>query len=146
MNNKTLNFTTNIFSNLKLYKSIYEAGSMIKLSNEKHLKLVLKEIGMRIACLSFLNTKELNRIRSLHNFAMYLIKLRRHHGDMYVIKFLKATQLAIQKKIAGSPFTSLREIEPDLPLPRLTQSGLPKIIKLGDRSAIVRGSLTVIRY
>jgi hypothetical protein len=77
---------------------------------------------------------------------MYLIKLRKHHGDMYVIKFLKATQLAIQKKIARTPLKTLREVEPDLPLPRLTTSGLPKIIKLGDRSAIVRGALTVIRY
>jgi len=135
-----------LFSNLKLYKDIYEASAMISLSNEKHLKLVLKEIGMRFVYLSFLRTKDTNRIRSLHNFAMYLIKLRSHHGDMYVIKFLKATQLAIQKKIAGSPFSSLREIEPDLPLPRLTKSGLPLIIKLGDRSAIVRGSLTVIRF
>jgi hypothetical protein len=134
------------FSNLKLYKDIYEASAMISLSNENHLKLVLKEIGMRFVYLSFLRTKDTNRIRSLHNFAMYLIKLRNHHGDMYVIKFLKATQLAIQKKIAGSPFSSLREIEPDLPLPRLTKSGLPLIIKLGDRSAIVRGSLTVIRF
>jgi len=138
--------STSFFSNLKLYKDIYEAGSMVKLSDEKHLKLVLRTIGMRFAFLSFLRTKDTNRLRSLHNFAMYLIKLRKHHGDMYVIKFLKATQLAIQKKIAGSPFSSLREIEPDLPLPRLTRSGLPLIIKLGDRSAIVRGSLTVIRY
>jgi hypothetical protein len=136
----------NLFSNLKLYKDIYEAGSLVSLSNEKHLKSVLKEIGMRFVYLSFLRTEDINRIRSLHNFAMYLIKLRRHHGDMYVIKFLKASQLAIQKKIAGSSFSSLREIEPDLPLPRLTRSGLPLIIKLSDRAAIVRGSLTVIRY
>jgi hypothetical protein len=138
--------STSFFSNLKLYKDIYEAGSMVKLSDEKHLKLVLRVIGMRFSFLSFLRTKDTNRLRSLHNFAMFLIKLRKHHGDMYVIKFLKATQLAIQKKIAGSPFSSLREIEPDLPLPRLTKSGLPLIIKLSDRSSIVRGSLTVIRY
>lgn len=137
---------SNLFSNLKLYKTIYEAGSLVSLSNEKHLKVVLKEIGMRFVYLSFSRTTDINRIRSLHNFAMYLIKLRKHHGDMYVIKFLKASQLAIQKKIAGSPFSSLREIEPDLPLPRLTASGLPLIIKLSDRAAIVRGSLTVIRY
>jgi hypothetical protein len=135
-----------IFSNLKLYKSIYEAGSMIKLSNEKHLKLVLSSIGMRFAYLSFLGSKSTNRIRSLHNFALYLIKLRNKHGDMYVIKFLKATQLAIQKKIAGTPLSSLREVEPDLPLPRLTKSGLPKCIKLHDRSAITRRSLTVVRW
>jgi hypothetical protein len=65
---------------------------------------------------------------------------------MYVIKFLKASQLAVQKKLAGSPFESLRELEPDLPLPRLSRSGLPYLIKLSDRSAIVRGSVKVIRF
>lgn len=139
--------SSGLFINKKFFKDVYAAGNtLIKLSNEKHLKLVLKEVGMRIVYLSFGRTKDINRIRSLHNFACHLIKLRKHHGDMYVIKYLKATQLAIQKKIAGTPFSSFREIEPDLPLPRLTTSGLPKIIKLGDRSAIVRGSLTVIRF
>jgi hypothetical protein len=54
--------------------------------------------------------------------------------------------LAIQKKISGHPLSSLREIEPDLPLYRLTRSGLPHIIKLCDRSAIINGSLSTIRY
>jgi len=44
MNNKILS-KDKIFAGLKLYSNIYKAGSMIKLSNEKHLKLVLKEIG-----------------------------------------------------------------------------------------------------
>jgi len=134
------------FSNLRLYSNIYEAGAMISLSNEKHLKLVIRNVGWRFVILSFLRTRDTSRIRSLHNFAVHLIKMRNAHGDMYVIKYLKATQLAIQKKIAGSPFSSFRELEPDLPLPRLTKSGLPYIIKLGDRSAIVRGSLRVIRF
>lgn len=119
---------------------------MISLSNEKHLKLVLRNVGWRFVILSFLRTKDINRIRSLHNIATYLIKLRKNHGDMYVIKFLKASQLAVQKKLAGSPFESLRELEPDLPLPRLSRSGLPYLIKLSDRSAIVRGSVKVIRF
>jgi hypothetical protein len=54
--------------------------------------------------------------------------------------------LAIQKKIAGKPFKSLREIEPDLNLPRLTTSGLPTFIKLQDRRAISVGSVRVIRF
>jgi hypothetical protein len=35
----------NFFKNLKLYSDVYKAGSEISLSNEKHLKLVLKNIG-----------------------------------------------------------------------------------------------------
>lgn len=134
------------FNGLQLFKSVYEAGSMISLLNEKHLKLVLKTLGWRITILSFSRTRDTNRIRSLHNFAVYLLKMRKNHGDMYVIKFLKAAQLSIQKKIAGQPFVSLREIEPDLNLPRLAKSGLPKMIKHLDRLAIARGSLKVIRF
>jgi len=40
-NNNKISF----FNKLKLYTDVYKAGSMISLSNEKHLKLVLKEIG-----------------------------------------------------------------------------------------------------
>nr|UPW42116.1 MAG: putative RNA dependent RNA polymerase [Xinjiang mito-like virus 39] len=133
------------FKGLKLYKSVYEAGSMISLSNEKHLKLVAKSIGWRILQIIFLTTKETNRIRMIHNFAVFIIKFNKNHGEIMTTKYLKACQLAIQKKIAGQPFSSLREIEPNLPLPRLSKSGLPYIIKTADRASICNGSLTVIR-
>jgi len=81
----------------------------------------------------------------LHNFAVSVYSMNKHHGPNYTIKYLKAAQLAIQKKISGSPFNSLRDIEPDLPLPRLSKSGLPALIKLQDRAAIGRNSLTIIR-
>jgi len=133
------------FVNLKLYKSVYEAGSMISLSNEKHLKLVLRDIGWRILQVITQNTKETNRIRMMHNFAVFIIKFNKNHGDIMTTKYLKACQLAIQKKIAGQPLSSLREIEPNLPLPRLSKSGLPVCIKLSDRASIANGSLTIIR-
>jgi hypothetical protein len=119
---------------------------MISLSNEKHLKLVLKEIGWRIVTLSFLSTKEINRFRLLHNFGVFLIKMTKNHGEVYTVKFLKACQLAVQKKLAGQPFSSLREIEPDYNFPRLSKSGLPSCIKLLDRSSICNGSPKVIRF
>jgi len=81
----------------------------------------------------------------MHNFAIHIIKFNKNHGEIMTTKYLKACQLAIQKKIAGQPFSSLREIEPGLALPRLSKSGLPNCIKLADRASIVRGSLTVIR-
>jgi len=133
------------FKGLKLYKDIYQAGASVSLSNVKHLKLVFQHVGWRILYLSCQKTRVTNRVRSLHNFCCHLARLRRHHGDLFVIKYLKASQLAIQKKLARKPFTSLRELEPDLPLPRLTKSGLPSFIKLSDRASIVRGALTVIR-
>jgi len=71
--------------------------------------------------------------------------MSKRHGVPYTVKYLKACQLAVQKKIAGQPLTSLRELEPDLALPRLSKSGLPRIIQLRDRRAIVSGSQSVIR-
>jgi len=44
-NTKKLNKFTSFFSGLRLYKDIYEAGSLIEPSNLKHLKLVFITIG-----------------------------------------------------------------------------------------------------
>jgi len=71
--------------------------------------------------------------------------MNQRHGSLYVVKYLKACQIAVQRKVAKSPFKSLREIEPDLHLPRLSTSGLPVIIKLADRRAICVGGINTIR-
>lgn len=72
--------------------------------------------------------------------------MRKHHGELTTIKYLKASQLSVQKAIGKDRIKSLRDIEADLPLPRLTTSGLPRIIPLGDRRAILSGSPSVIRW
>lgn len=61
------------------------------------------------------------------------------------MKYLKASQLALQKKIAGQALSSLRELEPDLPMPRLTKSGLPAVIGLRHRRAIYGRSYIIVR-
>jgi hypothetical protein len=71
--------------------------------------------------------------------------MRKNHGEVYTVKYLKACQLAIQKKLAGQPLSSLREVEPDYNFPRLSTSGLPSIIKLTDRSSICNDSYRIIR-
>jgi len=81
----------------------------------------------------------------LTRYARYLLVLTKRHGASYVVKYLKASQLAVQKSIAGQPLRSLRELEPDLPLPRLTRAGLPAFIGLNDRRSLRSGSLRVIR-
>lgn len=72
--------------------------------------------------------------------------MRKHHGEVYTVKYLKSSQLALFKAIAGNPFKTLRELEPDLPLPRLTTSGLPRFIPLEDRRAILSGNSATIRF
>jgi len=86
------------------------------------------------------------KLQLTYRFVNYIISLSKRHGANYSIKYLKASALALQRSIAGSPVKSLREIEPELALPRLSRSGLPIIIGLADRRAIKSGSVTVIRF
>lgn len=71
--------------------------------------------------------------------------MKKHHGAMYTVKYLKSCQLALQKRISGDHISSLRDIESDLPFPRLTRSSLPRIIPLADRRSILSGNTFVIR-
>jgi hypothetical protein len=85
------------------------------------------------------------RVQLFHSFGKYLFIMSRRHGTTYTVKYLKACQLAVQKSIAGQKVRSLRDLEPDLPLPRLTKSGLPVIIKTRDRAAIRGGASSIVR-
>jgi hypothetical protein len=57
---------------------------------------------------------------------------------------LKACSLCLSKFVAGQPLKSLRDLEPDLPLPRLV-NGLPAIIGTRDRRSIRSGNTRVMR-
>jgi hypothetical protein len=72
--------------------------------------------------------------------------MNRKHGGKYTVAYLKFSQLAIQKAIAGNKLRSLKEVEPNLNLPRLSTSGLPRYIPLSDRRAILNKSTSVIRF
>jgi hypothetical protein len=110
------------------------------------LSSLLQRFSFKIVSLSLRRSKKLApRIRLYHKFALYLYSLNRRHGSVYVVKYLKACSLAISKAIAGTPFKSLREIEPDLPLPRLSKSGFPIIIGTRDRRSLGARDNKVIR-
>jgi hypothetical protein len=72
--------------------------------------------------------------------------MRKNHGEEYTVKYLKLTQLSIQKCIGGKPIKSLRELDPSLSFPRVSNSGLPLIIPLSDRRAIMNRSKSLIRF
>lgn len=146
-NNLSNKFNKFFFSGFRLYRDIYKASKMVDLSNGKHLIILLLEIGRIFTNSIFLKKSKLtSRIRMIHNFGMKLIRMNKHHGPDMVIKYLKASQLAIQKKLAGTPLSSLREVTSNLPLPRLSTSGLPTIIGRKDRSLIRLNSASVIRF
>jgi len=140
---------TNKIAFFSLYRSFREnliTDPMVSLGNLFELPVLLKKMGFRILSCSFPSaTKFKNRLRQLHNFGQYLLKMRKHHGEVFVVKYLKASQLAISKAIAGTGMSSLRELDDLYPLPRLTSSHLPQVIPLGDRRAILSGSASVIR-
>lgn len=87
-----------------------------------------------------------NRSIQAYNFGKYILRMRKHHGELFTVSYLKASQLAVQKQIGKDRIKSLRDLVPDLPLPRLTSSALPRFIPLKDRRAICSGSPSVIRW
>jgi hypothetical protein len=119
---------------------------LISLENRKLFDEFLSKYAFKIIKLIIpKNSKVVNKVRLFYNFGKYLMYLHKHHGSLFVVKYLKASQLAIQRKLAGQPFSSLREIEPDLNLPRLASCGLPAIIGTRDRKSILAGSTRVIQ-
>jgi hypothetical protein len=112
----------------------------------KSLSSLMNSYAFKIISLSVRSSRKIsNRVQLYHKFSRYLLSMNRRHGSTYVVKYLKACSLALSKAVAGQPFASLRDIEPDLPLPRLSKSGLPRIIGTRDRKAILSGSTKVIR-
>lgn len=123
---------------------------LIRLVGEgcEHLSLtqLMSNIGWKFVVLSLRTHKKVvSRIKLYHKFSAYLVTMTKRHGAEYTVKYLKACNLAISKFVAGQPFKTLREIEPDLPLPGLTRSGLPKIIGTRDRRSLHANSPKIIR-
>jgi hypothetical protein len=85
-------------------------------------------------------------MRTMYTFFQHILTLRKVHGDEYVVKYLKLSQLVIQKCIAGERISSMRELEPSISFPRLSKSGLPVAIPLQDRRAIMNRSTLIIRF
>lgn len=83
-------------------------------------------------------------LRVVHNFMMFIHKMAKHHGELFTIKWLKACQISLMKFLARQPLNSLREVEPNLPLPRLS-NGLPVIIPKAHRRLIREGNIKYIQ-
>jgi hypothetical protein len=131
---------------ISLIKDISLGTNMISLNNSFELSSVLRLIAFRI--LNAIGIKSggyATRLNFMYKFARYLFYLRKNNGAEFVVAFLKAGQLAISKKVAHSPVKSLRDINPDFPLPRLV-NGLPSIIPISDRRLITRSGYSVIRF
>lgn len=136
-----------MFSLKKSFTDLIVCEAMVSLANPYELAALFRRLGWRVIFACFPKKVKLaSKLQILNNFKQHLFSMVRHHGALYVVKYLKACTLAIQKCISKDQFKSLREIEPDLPLPRLTRSGLPQFIPLKDRRAICSGNKDIIRF
>lgn len=112
------------------------------------LSTLFSKIGFRIFGAVFTGKgKYSSRMRQLYAFLVHLQNMKRNHGSTYVVKYLKTSQLAIQKAIAGTRVLSLRQLDNSLPFPYLATCGLPRFIPIRDRRLmLVNGSPSVIRW
>jgi len=136
------------FVSLKhVFKDGIKVDSMISLGNPFEFPALIKNLGNYLIASVFINgVKFANRFRQLHNFHKYILLISKRHGPVYAVNYLKVCQLAVQKCIAKDEISSLRELNPTFPFPRLSRSKLPKIISLSDRRAIISGSPSIIRW
>jgi len=86
-----------------------------------------------------------NRVIIITNFFKLVLHLNKNHGSDFTIKWLKSCYVALQKAQADDNLKSLRDLEPDLPLPRLV-NGLPSCIGSKDRFLIKGGNPNIIRF
>lgn len=124
----------------------YKCASVVSLSNSSELKDVFLNCGWKLItfCLGLSKRKVNSRIRLYISFYKYLLRLYSTHGSTYVVCYLKASQLAVQKYLAGEPLTSLSQVFPSMCFPYLS-NGLPRWIPPKDRLSIRRGNPKIVR-
>jgi len=135
------NFITRFASVQRISSNIV---TMFSLRNEKLLRKVLDKYAWKLISLSTSRTKVSPRLRRFNKFLALMFKNFKHHGAQMTIKWLKACHMTVQRKLSSKPCSSLRDIEPLLPLPRLI-NGLPSFIGTMDRKAIREGNPRTIR-
>lgn len=119
--------------------------SMFSLKDPKQFLSIFGKYSWKISSILFRKVKVANRVVTIHNFGQFVFKMNRCHGTSFTIKWLKASSVALQRFLAGSPYKSLRDAEPSMPLPRL-HNGIPFIIGSQDRRSIRNGNVSVIRF
>lgn len=124
----------------------YEKSYMVSLRNSQEFLAAFKRYGKVFTRILFESSKTPTRLQLLTKFGNHILRLTKNHGPSFVVKYLKACTVALQRKIGGTPLLSLREVEPDLPLPRLTSSGLPNFIPLRERREIEKLTPSVVRW
>jgi len=132
----------------KFFEQKFKRDKMIRLENRFEFSLFWNKYSFRALTLSLLKTRKeaASKLVLAFRFQKWLYSKYRTNGSIWVVKYLKVGQLAISRSIAGSPLSSMKEVEPKYCFPNLTKAGLPKFIPSRDRRAIAGGSTKVIRF
>jgi hypothetical protein len=118
---------------------------MVSLKNSDEFLAVMKRHGKLFSRILFQRSKVPSRLQFLTKFSRMLLRMQRTNGSEFVVKYLKACNVALQRFLGGKPLRSMRELEPDLPLPGLTKSGLPKFIPKRDLRELDKLTVSVVR-
>jgi hypothetical protein len=124
-----------------------ELGGNIVMFSLKDSKEFLKAVKLVIAKIIAITTntaRVLPRVRRVYKLLDMAILFNKNNGPTATVNWLKGCQLALMRKVAKSDYRSLRDLYPNLPLPRLI-NGLPPIIGTKDRKAIRDGNVKTIR-
>jgi hypothetical protein len=115
-----------------------------RIFNSKDLLLALNDKAVKILTACFKRISPV-RFTIFKQFVTHVYTIKRNNGVIHLIKYLKSSHLAIQKFIAGTPVTSLKEIAGPGVFPRMC-NGLPKFIPKNDRALIRCKRTSVIRF
>lgn len=137
---------TRTYKNLNslLKSSIVKTKKMFSIrdSISNSLSIPLRQIQY----LSFGKIRGLaNRALMTRDFMTFVLKMKKNHGSDFTIKWLKCCYVALQKSLGKDNLESMRDLEPNLPLPRLI-NGIPAIISAGDRKLIREMDSRIIIY
>ncbi|CEZ26298.1 RNA dependent RNA polymerase [Botrytis cinerea mitovirus 3] len=137
---------TRTYKNLNslLKSSIVKTKKMFSIrdSISNSLSIPLRQIQY----LSFGKIRGLaNRALITRDFMTFVLKMKKNHGADFTIKWLKCCYVALQKSLGKDNLESLRDLEPNLPLPRLI-NGIPAIISSNDRKLIREMDSRIIIY
>ncbi|UBZ25882.1 RNA-dependent RNA polymerase [Fusarium mangiferae mitovirus 3] len=135
---KSIKFILNFKLKYKLKDSILPVDS-VKLSR------LVSSISKVLPIVLDRTSRIRDRLVIANNFLQFVFKLKKNHGSTFTIKWLKACTVALQKWLGDDKVISLREIEPNLPLPRVI-NGCPSIINRRDRELMRRGNISIIRF
>jgi len=128
------------------FSPIVEHSYMVSLKNSKEFLAVFRRYGRLFSRFIFTSRQVSSRLQLLTKLGNMLIRLNRIHGSEFVVKYLKACNVSLQRYLGGKPLKSMREIEPCLPLPGLTKAGLPKFIPLRDQRELGKLTVSVVRW